>query len=45
MIIILGKMKKMPEVFPPTKIFIMKLDVKNKLFIFLNNTPFLETWA
>ena len=42
MIILLGKMKKMPEVFPPTKIFIIKSDVK-KYSISIDQTPFLET--
>ena len=34
------KKEKMPEVFPPTKIFIMKSYVKNKLFKFYRSHPF-----
>ena len=45
MIILLRKMKKMIEVFPPTNFFIMKSDVKDKLFIFYRYHPFLETRA
>ena len=34
------KIEKMPKVFPTTKIFIMKSDVKNKLFNFYRSHPF-----
>ena len=34
------KNEKMPEVFPPTKFFIMKSDVKNELFNFYRSHPF-----